>query len=349
MTKQSKQPTERTVLFRKHYNQEGDSEDSDAGCFTKRIDYNTETQWQKMLRKRNANNPSVGDICRPYAPLAAEESARIRRESKMTEMQLHIRSLEQEVEQHRFMALARHREMARLKALPYLVSSEIRARKLWLVNRGIEAKKKKKARHTEDTLYDSDELYDPGLSDVEELKRYRPVLDDFSDTEADDEAAEMLRKEELKRQLREIDHRLKQKRTKFAPVEKAKATIDKAIDKSKAKAKAKAKAQKPEKQPPKQKKLKAPYIFFAEEMMPVVASEGVAAGPDRMRRIGALWKEQKDKPDGTAKWDQLAADAKTARQAARDAANADSGSSSADVGENVEEVEEVEEVNVADD
>lgn len=305
----NKQPITATFLFGNGRVPDSDSEDEHgagaAKFFSKH--YNPTAQrgkyddWKKQQRKAHKEDE------KQQAHL--EEAVQIQRESKMTNMQLRIRALEQEVEQHRFMALARHREMAKLNALPCLERADNRARKLWLAKQGV--KPKKKARYTEETLYDSDELYEPGLSDVEEVHQYkpaqRPMEESMSEGEDDPEfIAKPAKGSKLAKQMKsmgKVDH-------KAASIAGAKAVIDKAIDKNKNKSKGKAKAKADK---PKQKKVMAPYIFFAKEMMPTVADEGVPAGPERMRRIAALWKEQKESPEGIAKWTKLSEDAKAAR------------------------------------
>ena len=69
------------------------------------------------------------DVARDEAKKQAQiqEAVQIQRESKLANMQLRMRALEQEVEQHRFMSVARHREMAKLNALPCLVRADHRA------------------------------------------------------------------------------------------------------------------------------------------------------------------------------------------------------------------------------
>ena len=67
---------------------------------------------------------------------------------------------------------------------------------------------------------------------------------------------------------------------------------------------------------PKVKKTMGAYNFFYRETMAQVKTEGVAPGPASTTRIAELWQAQKAAPEGIAKWEKQAADAKAAAAAA---------------------------------
>lgn len=303
-------PMTATILFGSGRAAAPDSDDEDppgaATFFTKHYQPSRDRASYDSWKARKRTDHRVEE--KERAASRAKEALMIEASSTVTDLKLRNRALEQEVEQHRFLALARHREFVKMNAVEYLDKANRRSMKLWVAKGG--SKKKKRPRRSAEDLYDSDELFEPDQSDAEEVMRYRPAQrpmeDSLSEGSDDDEGRFMskpARGSKLHKQMQgmgKVDH-------EGASIAGAMKTIDKAL---KSKGKAKANADKP-----KRKKDPQPYNFFFRETMAQVKAEGVAPGPPSTARIAALWKEQKDKPEGIAKWEKLAADAKAKRAA----------------------------------
>lgn len=175
----------------------------------------------------------------------------INRMSKQTDVALRQRALEKEVDELRWMHVARQREMERMGFSACFEKADKRARKLWTSAKQI----RKKA-------------------------RFMPSLPVFMKDEYDS--------------FLDQQHDI--------------------LDTSKIKKRGRGPAKSKKKDPNRKKRSCTAYNFFAKEMAIVVINEGVPV-PDRYKRIGAMWRMQKTKPNGTDKWDALATEAKAARVA----------------------------------
>lgn len=307
----AKQPNRATALFGNGRNNASDSEEEGAATFfskkytptqsAKRASYDA---WLSTKRADHRSEEKRGRT-------AEQEAALIDRQSHETDVRLRMRALEQENQQHRFLALACHREFVKMDAVELLDKAMRRSHKLWQTKMGTKPKKKAK-RDSEERLYDSDELYSPGNSDVEEVMQHKPaerrsMAESMSDDENDEDDQKPIAKPGRNSKLA--------KSTKgLGKVDHAAASIagaSKTIDKGKGSGKGKKKG----KDPNRQKRVMLAYNFFVQEKTATVAAEGIPPGPDRYKRLGVLWAEQKTKPEGTAKWDKLAADAKAERAA----------------------------------
>ena len=314
----AKQPNRATALFGNGRNNASDSEEEGAATFfskkytpthsaKKRASYDA---WLSTKRADHRSEEKRGGT-------AEQEAALIDRQSHETDVRLRMRALEQENQQHRFLALACHREFVKMDAVELLDKAMRSSHKLWQTKMGTKPKKKAK-RDSEDRLYDSDELYSPGNSDVEEVMQHKPAerrsmaesmsMSEDENDEDDEDDQKPIAKPGRNSKLAKNTKGLGKVHHAAASIAGASKTIDKGKGSGKGK-------KKKSKDPNRQKRVMLAYNFFVQEKTATVAAEGIPPGPDRYKRLGVLWAEQKTKPEGTAKWDKLAADAKAERAA----------------------------------